>query len=47
MIWRVVKDSLLIGRYNTAAAAAGKSAKPPAKRKIVAFDFVRLWLMLS
>jgi hypothetical protein len=46
MIWRVVKDSLLIGRYNT-AAAAGKSAKPPAKRKIVAFDFVRLWLMLS
>lgn len=36
MIWRIVNDSLLIGRCNTAAAQAAKSLS---KRKIAAFDF--------
>lgn len=37
MTWRVVNDSLLIGRYR-AAAHLPKSTN--AKRKIAAFDFV-------
>jgi hypothetical protein len=38
MTWRVVKDSLLIGRY---AASTGRSAVK-GRTKIAAFDFVRL-----
>jgi bifunctional polynucleotide phosphatase/kinase len=41
MMWRVVNDSLLIGRYQ--AATVTQTAKSGAKRrKIAAFDFVRL-----
>lgn len=47
MIWRVVKDSLLVGRYNISATVQLASHE---KRKIAAFDFVRvsgieLWLL--
>ncbi|KAF2625610.1 PNK3P-domain-containing protein [Macroventuria anomochaeta] len=36
MTWRVVKDSLLVGRYNTSAVAQSASK---ARRRIAAFDF--------
>lgn len=47
MIWRIVKDSLLVGRYNISATVQLASHE---KRKIAAFDFVRvsgiaLWLL--
>lgn len=43
MTWRVVNESLLIGRYNV---KAGMQLVQPikAKRKIAAFDFVRRWI---
>lgn len=42
MIWRVVNDSLLVGRYGVAAAATTQAAQSTKRRKIAAFDFVRL-----
>jgi bifunctional polynucleotide phosphatase/kinase len=39
MSWRIVNDSLLIGRYG--APAATQTIAPFKKRKIAAFDFVR------
>lgn len=39
MSWRVVKDSLLVGRYNVSATAQSASK---AKRRVAAFDFVRM-----
>ena len=47
MSWRVVSESILVGRYAAAAAGAAQSARPIKKRKIAAFDFVRLFLTLS
>lgn len=44
MSWRIVNETLLVGRY--AAPAASKPARS-IKQKIAAFDFVRLDLMLS
>jgi hypothetical protein len=45
MTWRIVNDSLIIGRYK---AAAGLPKTTNAKRKIAVFDFVRrefgIWL---
>jgi hypothetical protein len=40
MSWRVVHDTLLIGRYG--APAATQATRPIKRRKIAAFDFVRL-----
>jgi bifunctional polynucleotide phosphatase/kinase len=37
MIWRIVNDSLLVGRFSTAEAAAQSATQ--AKRRIAAFDF--------
>lgn len=39
MIWRVVKDSLLIGRYNASSIARAASQ---GKQRVAAFDFVSL-----
>ncbi|KAF1839134.1 PNK3P-domain-containing protein [Decorospora gaudefroyi] len=39
MVWRVLKESLLVGRFGTAAAAAAAQASTKAKRRIAAFDF--------
>lgn len=39
MTWRIVDDSLLIGRFSPSAAV--QLSKPLTKRKIAAFDFVR------
>ena len=39
MTWRIVKDSLLVGRYNTSATVQSASK---VKRRIAAFDFVRI-----
>lgn len=39
MSWRIVKDSLLVGRYNVSATI---QSAIKVKRKIAAFDFVRL-----
>ena len=44
MIWRVVNDSLLVGRYG--APAAAQLAKAEKRRRIAAFDFVRTDLRL-
>lgn len=45
MSWRIVHNSLLIGRYG--APTTAQSAKSITRRKIAAFDFVRLYLTLS
>ena len=39
MTWRVVKDSLLVGRYNASATVQSTSKS---KRSVAAFDFVCL-----
>jgi hypothetical protein len=41
MIWRIVKDSLLVGRYAAAAPAAKMG-----KRKVAAFDFVSSYMQV-
>jgi hypothetical protein len=42
MSWRIVKDSLLVGRYATSATRSAAKGKI----KIAAFDFVRPWTAL-
>jgi len=39
MTWRIVHDTLLIGRHNASAVAPANASG--AKRKVAAFDLVR------
>jgi bifunctional polynucleotide phosphatase/kinase len=43
MSWRIVNNSLLIGRYGVSAAAKSTTSIK-SKQKIAAFDFVRPYL---
>lgn len=39
MVWRVIKDSLLVGRFNAATTTTTTQAATAGKRRIAAFDF--------
>lgn len=40
MIWRVLNNSLLVGRYKPETSSLEGEMIPPKRRKIAAFDFV-------
>jgi hypothetical protein len=41
MTWRVLNNSLLVGRYKLEISSLGSETIPPKRRKIAAFDFVK------
>lgn len=42
MVWRIVKDSLLVGRYGASTAMLGTTK---GKRKVAVFDFVSFFIV--
>ena len=46
MTWRIVKKSLLIGKYKPGVASSGYDEPYVKRRKIAAFDFVCLPIQL-